>query len=156
MMQNVADTSVAYVPGEYLMTDDKAPVELLGMQVIDQLIQEKVAYYKWIYEEQGISGVSTTQSAWSKRKNDETATQIDMIIERKDNIVNMCEIKFYGTEFAVDKSYDKVLRNRISLLSEEISKKMAIHSTLITTFGLKYNEYSGDFVNVIDMDDLFE
>ena len=104
----------------------------------------------------GISGVSTTQSAWSKRKNDETATQIDMIIERKDNIVNMCEIKFYGTEFAVDKSYDKVLRNRISLLSEEISPRMAIHSTLITTFGLKYNEYSGDFVNVIDMDALFE
>lgn len=109
------DTSVAYVPGEYFMTDDKAPVELLGMQVIDQLIREEVAYYKWIYEEQGISGVSTTQSAWSKRKNDETATQIDMIIERKDNIVNMCEIKFYGTEFAVDKSYDKVLRNRVTL-----------------------------------------
>ena len=57
MMQNVADTSVAYVPGEYLMTDDKAPVELLGMQVIDQLIQEEVAYYKGIYEEQGISGL---------------------------------------------------------------------------------------------------
>lgn len=57
MMQNVADTSVAYVLGEYLMTDDKAPVELLGMQVIDQLIQEEVAYYKGIYEEQGISGL---------------------------------------------------------------------------------------------------
>lgn len=57
MMQNVADTSVAYVPGEYLMTDDKAPVELLGMQVIDQLIQEEVTYYKGIYEEQGIGGL---------------------------------------------------------------------------------------------------
>ncbi len=39
------------------MTDDKAPVELLGMQVIDQLIQEEVAYYKDIYEEQGINGL---------------------------------------------------------------------------------------------------
>lgn len=104
----------------------------------------------------GISGVSTNQSAWSKRKSEESSTQIDLIIERKDNIVNMCEIKFYGNEFAVDKNYDKVLRNRISLLSNEISPKMAIHSTLITTFGLKYNEYSGDFVNVIDMDALFE
>lgn len=57
MMQRVADNSSAYVVGDYLMTDDKAPVELLGMQVIDQLIQEEVAYYKDIYEEQGISGL---------------------------------------------------------------------------------------------------
>ena len=39
------------------MTDDKAPVELLGMRVIDELIQEEVAYYKGIYEEGGISGL---------------------------------------------------------------------------------------------------
>lgn len=57
MMQRVADNSSAYVTGDYLMTDDKAPVELLGMQVIDQLIQEEVAYYKDIYEEQGINGL---------------------------------------------------------------------------------------------------
>ena len=103
----------------------------------------------------GISGVSTTESSWSKKKIDETGTQIDMLIERKDNIINMCEIKFYGTEFAVDKHYDKVLRNRIAILTEDISPKMAIHSTLITTFGLKYNEYSGDFVRVVNMNDLF-
>lgn len=104
----------------------------------------------------GINGVSTTQSAWSKRKGDESGIQMDMLIERKDNIVNMCEIKFYGTEFTVDKNYDKILRNRMTLLSEEITSKMAIHSTLITTYGLKYNEYSGAFVNVIDMDALFD
>ncbi len=57
MMQRVADNSVAYEAGDYFMTDDKAPVELLGMQVIDQIIQEEVAYYKGIYEEQGISGL---------------------------------------------------------------------------------------------------
>lgn len=104
----------------------------------------------------GISGVNTTQSAWSKRKGDETGTQIDMLIERSDNIVNMCEIKFYGTDVTVDKNYDKILRNRISLLLAELPPKMAVHSTLITTFGLKYNEYSSSFIIVIDMDDLFE
>ena len=57
MMQRVADNSVVYAAGDYLMTDDKAPVELLGMQVIDQLIQEEVAYYKDIYEKQGIRGL---------------------------------------------------------------------------------------------------
>ena len=39
------------------MTDDKAPVELLGMQVIDQLIQDEVTYYKGIYQKEGIGGL---------------------------------------------------------------------------------------------------
>ena len=103
----------------------------------------------------GISGVSTNEFAWSK-KDDNIGTQIDMIIERKDNIINMCELKFYNDEVVVDKSYDKVVRNRIRLLEKEISKKYSIHSTLITTFGLKYNEYSNDFVNVITIDELFQ
>lgn len=57
MMENVSDRSEVYHGGSYLMTDDKAPVELLGMQVIDQIIQEEVSYYKGIYEKDGIQGL---------------------------------------------------------------------------------------------------
>ena len=57
LMNTVAQNSRAYQGGDYRMTDDKAPVELLGMQVIDQLIQEEVAYYKDIYQRDGIQGV---------------------------------------------------------------------------------------------------
>ena len=57
MMSVVFDNLAAYEAGNYIMTDDKAPVELLGMQVIDELIRGEVAYYKRIYEEQGIQGV---------------------------------------------------------------------------------------------------
>ena len=103
----------------------------------------------------GISGVSTKQSAWSKRDDDIGGTQVDLIIERKDNVVNMCEIKFYGDAFSVDKQYDMALRHRQSQLAKELSPKTAIHNTLITTFGLKYNEYSGIFSNVITLDALF-
>ena len=46
-----------YEPGDRVMTDDKAPVELLGMQVIDDLIRDEVAYYKTIYERDGLQGV---------------------------------------------------------------------------------------------------
>ena len=53
----------------------------------------------------------------------------------------MNKIKFYGTDFVVDKKYGKILRNRIVVLLEFVSPKIAIHSILITTFGLKYNEY---------------
>lgn len=103
-----------------------------------------------------IGGVSSEESAWSKKADDTDGTQIDLIIERKDNIVNMCEIKFYSNEFSVDKDYHKVLLNREELLSKELSPKKMIHKTLITTVGLKYNEYSSDFDNVIILDDLFK
>lgn len=57
MMETVDEQLMAYEAGEYIMTDDKAPVELLGMRVIDELIRDEVALYKQIYEEQGIRGV---------------------------------------------------------------------------------------------------
>ena len=103
----------------------------------------------------GINGVSTTESAWSKRPDDTEGTQIDLIIERKDNVVNMCECKFYGDEFLVDGDYYRKLMRRQDLFSKQLPRKMAIHNTLITTYGLAYNEYSGVFSNVITLDDLF-
>lgn len=57
MMLRVEDRMVPYEAGDYLMTDDQAPVELLGMQVIDDLIAVEVAYYKEVYEEEGLSGL---------------------------------------------------------------------------------------------------
>ena len=104
----------------------------------------------------GISGVATEESLWSKRADENSdGAQIDLIIDRRDHIVNMCEIKFYSDEFAVDKAYHLILERRKRLLREVISKKSVVHSTLITTYGLKHNEYYGDFVNAITVDDLF-
>jgi predicted regulator of Ras-like GTPase activity (Roadblock/LC7/MglB family) len=57
MMVRVEDGLTEYEAGNYVMTDDKAPVELLGMKVIDELIQDEVAYYKDIFKEKGISGM---------------------------------------------------------------------------------------------------
>lgn len=57
LMEYVTYTMEDYNPGTYIMTDDKAPVELLGMRVIDSLIQDEVTYYKKIYKEQGLEGV---------------------------------------------------------------------------------------------------
>ena len=104
----------------------------------------------------GISGVSTSESLWSKRGNAETeGTQIDLIIERKDNVVHMCEMKFYGEEFTVTKAYERKLAHRQILISEMVSRRTVIHPVLITTYGLTYNEYSGAFVQTLTIDDLF-
>ena len=109
-------------------------------------------HIKQIKEGLGISGVVSKQSAWIDQ---EDGVQIDLIIERKDNIVNMCEIKFYSDVFKVDKNYDMLLRKRVSVLSNHLLKKCAIHNTLITTYGIKDNEYKWSFNSVITMDDLF-
>ena len=57
MMERTAGSLEDYTAGGYLLTDDKAPVELLGMRVIDTLIGGEVAYYKEIYREQGLKGL---------------------------------------------------------------------------------------------------
>ena len=103
----------------------------------------------------GISGVRTLQSAWLLR-NEEENTQIDLLIERDDHVVNACEIKFYSDTFIVDKSYYRELLRRQSILLEKLSPKVAVYQTLISTFGMKRNEYSGVFSQVVRMDDLFE
>lgn len=57
LMSSVAQNLTAYQPGTHIMTDDKAPVELLGMRVIDEIIRDQVRYYRNLYETQGIQGV---------------------------------------------------------------------------------------------------
>lgn len=103
----------------------------------------------------GISGVITEIGAWSKKEDDTEGMQIDLVISRNDNIVNMCEIKFYNTEFSVSKEYYQKLLYRQEILLQKVSKKYVVHNTLITTFGLVKNEYSDIFHNAIFLDSLF-
>lgn len=103
-----------------------------------------------------ILGVSSTQSAWVVKGDDEKeGTQMDMLISRKDNVVNLCEMKFYREEFTVSKNYYAKLVHRQNVLAEALPKRVAIHNVLITTDGLKYNEYSGIFQNTITIESLF-
>lgn len=104
----------------------------------------------------GISGVSTNQSVLHIQGNENTnSKQIDLIIERKDDVVNVCEIKYYGDVFSVDKKYYETLLGRVNYVTSLISKKSVVQNTLITTFGLKKNEYSGIFSKSICLNDLF-
>ncbi len=104
----------------------------------------------------GIQGVSASLSAWkNNQEKNEQGTQIDMIIDRQDNVINLCEIKFYSEDFAVDASYEKVIRHRQNLITDIVPKKKVVRNTLITTYGLKHNAYSGIFSNVVVMDALF-
>ena len=103
----------------------------------------------------GIRGISSAQSPWFIRDQEKGFTQIDMVISRKDNVINLCEMKFLTSEFTVDRDYDRTLRRRKELASLCAPKKASIHHTLITTYGITKNEYRWDFENVILIDDLF-
>ena len=104
----------------------------------------------------GISGVITSQSNWIVPGDENVAgMQIDLLINRNDNVVNMCEMKFYNEDFTVNGEYYKKIASRANKLHEELPKKYTVHSTLITTYGLAYNEYSGAFQQVITLEELF-
>jgi len=98
----------------------------------------------------GIAGVQSVESAWKG----ETA-QIDLLINRKDGIINLCEIKFCGKEFAIDKNYEANLRNKIFTFKEETKTRKAVHLLMLTTYGLAKNKYSGIVQKEITLDDLF-
>lgn len=102
----------------------------------------------------GINGVQTELYPWKSRTEKEGA-QIDMIIDRADNVMNICEMKFSDDEYIITAKYDKELRHKLTVLREESGTKKALHLTLVTTYGLRMNEYSGIVQKVITMDDLF-
>ena len=103
-----------------------------------------------------INGVESSQSAWSLHGDDEQdGAQIDLIISRKDNVVNLCEMKFYSEDFTVTKDYHKTLVHRANLLEKQLPKKASVQSVLVTTYGLAYNDYSSAFVSTVTLDDLF-
>jgi AAA+ ATPase superfamily predicted ATPase len=102
----------------------------------------------------GINGVQTEASPWKSRKEKDGA-QIDLVIDRADHISNICEMKFCDDEFAITAAYDKNLRHKLSAFVEETKCKDALHLTLVTTYGLKFNEYANRVQSVITMDDLF-
>ena len=78
-----------------------------------------------------------------------------MLIDRSDNVVNLCEIKFYASTFTIDKQYDVLLRERTQTLIERIPRKKTVHLTILSAYGLKQNEYSGQVQSVVTLDDLF-
>jgi len=102
----------------------------------------------------GISGVITCTSSWRSRKEDD-GVQIDLIIDRNDNVINVCEIKFSRKEFVITKDYDKDLRNKVWTFAEETRTKKAVHTTMLTTYGVKHNEYWNNIQSEVVLDDLF-
>ncbi|MBO4741992.1 MAG: ATP-binding protein, partial [Bacteroidales bacterium] len=85
----------------------------------------------------------------------ERGAQIDMLIDRKDHVITLCEMKFSKRRFAIDADYDEVLLNKVERFRTETRTPKAIHIALITSVGLLQNEYYDDVQNVVEMNYLF-
>lgn len=99
----------------------------------------------------GISGVLTQSASWVGHK-----VQIDLVIDRRDHVINICEIKFSLNKFEITGKYAEEIKNKITAFKEDSGTKKAIYFTMITTFGVKKNSYSASLVqNELSMDALF-
>jgi hypothetical protein len=103
----------------------------------------------------GISGVSTNIFAWRSKTSD-PGTQIDLIIDRKDGVINLCEIKYSNKPFTISKDYDEKLALRSAIFQDATHTTSALHNTFISIYGLAKGGYHGGIQSQISIDDLFE
>ena len=81
--------------------------------------------------------------------------QIDLLIDRADDVINICEIKHVSSKYVIDADYEQRLRDRASLFRTVTKTKKALHHTFITTYGVAQNSHSGIVQSEVKMDDLF-
>jgi hypothetical protein len=102
----------------------------------------------------GISGViSEVYTFRSKLK--KGGAQVDIVIDRRDGVINLCECKFSGDAYTITSEYAASLENKRDVFIKETKTKKAIHMTMIAANGLNHNAYCNDIQAVITLDDLF-
>jgi uncharacterized protein len=102
-----------------------------------------------------IAGMVTTAASW-RGKNRDKSTQIDLLIDRRDRVINLCEIKFSQQKFTITKEYAAQLERKIAIFKEDTATQKAVWLTMLTTFGVQDNEYARRLVQKsLTMDALF-
>lgn len=104
----------------------------------------------------GIAGVLSNVYSWRKEADEMSdGAQIDLLIDRKDQVINLCEMKYSLSEYVIDAEYEQKLRNKKSVFINATNTRKAVHLTMVTTFGIKANAHSGIVQNEITLEDLF-
>ena len=115
-----------------------------------------LAHSEQIKRRLGISGMRTRQYAWrSSQAEPGEGAQIDLLIERTDNAVNICEMKYSGGEYEIDREEDLKMLNRRERFIKENKFRGSVYMTFVTTCGVAHNAYWGDVQSEVVLDDLF-
>jgi uncharacterized protein len=110
-----------------------------------------------IKQKLGIASIYTETSSFAVKGNKEKlGFQIDLLIDRADRVINICEMKFYDAPFTITKDYANKLRLRVANFRETTKTKKNLFLTMVSTYGLAKNEYASSLVqNQVVLDDLF-
>ena len=140
-------------PDEHFWThflDNPAKSNWAG-QTFEQVCKDHIAQVKASI---GISALLTDISSW-RGESESGKAQIDLIIDRRDRTINICEIKFSVGEFTIDRDYEERLRNKMEVFREATKTKKALQLVMITTYGVRHNAHSNIVQSQVLMDDLF-
>ena len=106
----------------------------------------------------GISGISTSASSWRytpAKEANAKGTQIDLLIDRGDRVINLCEMKFSVKPYRITDSYEDTLRNRMGIFQEHTKTSKTLVHTFVTTFGVADGAHRSIVNSEVTMDDLF-
>lgn len=105
----------------------------------------------------GIAGVRADAYSWhAPVKGGEDGAQIDLLLDRNDGIVNVCEMKWSLEPYGIDKDELARLTHRLEAFRSLTGTRKSLHLTLVTATGLRHNDYSGHVQSEIVLDDLFK
>ncbi len=115
-------------------------------------------HHRQIAKALGISTIFHEFSAFQFSGNDTyDGIQIDLLIDRADSVINLCEIKFSNSNFKLTPAYKKSLRERVDTFTAITATRKSVFTTLITTYGLNNADTHLDVIqNVLTLDDLFQ
>jgi len=111
-------------------------------------------HVKEIKEALSIAGIQSLVASW-RSETTSPGAQIDLIINRKDGIINLVEIKFSNMKYVITKSFEENLKNKIASFKAETKTRKAVHFLMLTTYGLTKNKYSETVQKELTLDDLF-
>lgn len=105
----------------------------------------------------GISGMHSLEASWYRGGTKKTGgAQIDLLIDRADRSINVCEMKFSGKPFVIDKKYARELENKVGRFRQEEGAYRTVFVTFVTTYGVTDNQYKAQWVDKeVKMDELF-
>lgn len=104
----------------------------------------------------GISGIISSEYSWyAEGVGNEPGAQIDLLIDRNDGVINLCEIKFSNSPFKIDSKYEQILQNKRSRFIEATGTEKSVVITMITLNGICRNSYSDEFGSQITANELF-
>lgn len=115
-------------------------------------------HHRQVKKALGISGMATTISTWKCNPDPEKhlpGAQIDMIIERADRMIHLCEMKFSQKAYNITADYEKKLRERMWIFDTKTKNKKPLVHTFVTTFGLGEGKHHSIVHSEVTMDDLF-